>query len=116
MGITYLGMYFASKVLMFADPQRAVVYDSIIAERLKQLGGRDVSWQPMVVSTVLGSFTAAKGKAYKAWCSYCVGEADRLNAQGSHWSDQQGHGWRAVDVERTFFDLTGKEIGAQRPS
>ncbi|WP_373866793.1 8-oxoguanine DNA glycosylase OGG fold protein [Methylobacterium oxalidis] len=107
MAIDYMGMSFASKLLMFASPHRAVVYDKVISERLATLAERDPQWRSMAVATS-GPFSPAKGEAYERWCAFCAGQAERLNDQGSRWRDRSGEAqsWRAVDVERTFFALT----------
>jgi hypothetical protein len=104
MSIDYIGMSFASKVLMFADPKKAVVYDRVVYEKLKKVSSCHPEFKDKVVNP-LGPFTKAKGEAYLAWCTYCQDKADSLNGRGSQWTDtrETRRAWRAVDVERTFF-------------
>lgn len=101
MGIKFLGMSFASKVLMFMDPSKAAVYDSIIGNRLsnsKTLGAMGVSTSP-------STNRKRQAEAYARWCAYCVQEAAAMNRVGHRWKDWDNseHAWRAVDVERAFF-------------
>lgn len=106
MGIPNLGMSFASKVLMFLDPSRAVIYDSKIAEKIARLAQLDRTWGSRVVSVGLG-YTKSKGSAYTSWCEFCIDTAAELNAKGSTWLETNGtkRPWRAVDVERSIFAL-----------
>jgi hypothetical protein len=50
MKIPFLGMSFASKVLMFMAPERVCVYDKIIADRLK----KDISVDRSLVTNPAG--------------------------------------------------------------
>ncbi|MBA1155022.1 hypothetical protein [Microvirga mediterraneensis] len=106
MDIPYLGMSFASKVLMFLDPRQAVIYDSKIGEKITRLAQLDSTWGSRVVNVGLG-YTRSKGNAYTSWCKFCIDKAAELNAKGATWSEAKGvrRDWRAVDVERSIFAL-----------
>jgi hypothetical protein len=101
--IKFLGLSFASKVLMFMDPSRAVVYDDVIASNLEKES--DLELRKIAID-VRGT-QKAKAYAYSQWCGYCVEVAGRLNESGTHWTDWNGatEAWRAVDVERALFAL-----------
>ncbi len=103
MGIKFLGMSFASKVLMFMDPSKTAVYDSIIGKRLSN--GSNKTLRDMAVSTSLSTNRKKQAKAYARWCAYCVEEAAKMNQVGKRWKDWDNseQAWRAVDVERAFF-------------
>jgi len=107
MKIPFLGMSFASKVLMFMAPERVCVYDKIIADRLK----KDISVDRSLVTNPAGkSRLIDKASAYRAWCQYCLKKSIELNKIGSEWSDWDGqkHSWRSVDIERAIFAMTIK--------
>lgn len=101
MEIKFLGMSFASKVLSFMAPDRAVIYDAVISQYLQG----DFSPDRRMGIAVTGPWTRVKAAAYAGWCGFCAREALELNAQGSRWQDWDGtrHDWRAVDVERAHF-------------
>lgn len=101
MGIRFLGMSFASKVLSFMAPDRAVVYDAVISQYLQS----DFSPDRRIGVAVTGPWTRGKAAAYAGWCAFCTREAMELNALGSRWQDWNGmrHDWRAADVERAHF-------------
>lgn len=106
MGIKFLGMSFASKVLMFVDPSTAVVYDSVIGERLAH--SSDARLRAMAVSTNRAANRNRQVQAYSQWCTYCFETAAAMNQNNQHkWKDWNGaeREWRAVDVERGFFAL-----------
>lgn len=101
MQIKFLGMSFASKVLSFMAPNRAVVYDAVISQYLQS----EFSPNRRIGAAVTGSWTRGKAAAYAGWCEFCTREALGLNALGSRWLDWNGmrYDWRAVDVERAHF-------------
>jgi len=107
MNIKFLGMSFASKVLMFMNPSAAVVYDSIIARHLTN--SADSKLRQMAVSTGASTNKELQASAYRQWCSFCVETASSMNQAGHLWTDWDGtkHSWRAVDVERAFFAAAG---------
>lgn len=101
--IKFLGLSFASKVLMFMDPSRAVVCDSVIASNLETSSESDLR---KIASDLRGP-QKAQADAYSRWSKYCAEEARRLNEAGTYWIDWNGakEAWRAVDVERALFAL-----------
>jgi hypothetical protein len=106
--IKFLGMSFASKVIMFMNPDIAAVYDEVISDRLR--GQSDLMLKTLHVSTRLTS--SQKGRSeqcsiYENWCRWCSLKARALNASAIQWIDWNGtkYHWRAVDVERAFFAL-----------
>ena len=107
MSIKFLGMSFASKVLMFMNPSAAVVYDSIIARYLSN--SPDSRLRQMAISTEASTNRERQASAYSRWCSFCVKTASSMNDAGHLWTDWNGtkHSWRAVDVERGFFAAAG---------
>jgi len=105
MEIKHIGMSFASKLIMFMNPNSAAVYDSVIAERLSKTDKLDA----MYIST---SGSSAKHKIkqsdiYGRWCEFCTTSASKLNESGLQWTDWNAdlNRFRAVDVERAFFSL-----------
>ncbi len=107
MSIKFLGMSFASKVLMFLNPSAAVVYDSVIAGYLTN--SSDSRLRQMAVSTDAGADPQLQAKGYSRWCSFCAKTLSSMNQAGHLWMDWDGrkHPWRAVDVERAFFAVGG---------
>ncbi|MFN3736788.1 hypothetical protein [Hydrogenophaga sp.] len=105
-GIAEFGqLSFASKVLAALAPERAAVYDKVIADTLKA-GGSVAS--EYFVSPNQGGITGPKADTYARWCELCRHRAAEMNQYGisvSGW-DSDGTGkraWRPVDVERAFF-------------
>ena len=105
MKIQFLGMSFASKLLMFLDPARAAVYDSVIAELLKTNESPELRKMAIGEANPERTLLGRRMDAYRRWCDFCVTEAAELNAQGSCWTDwnEDKSSWRAVDIERAFF-------------
>jgi hypothetical protein len=106
----YWGYSFASKLVMFMDPDCAVVYDSVIWQRLHDHPDPQLRAMAEVSITChdpAGMHREAVGRQYQAWCNWCRSEAHKLNKAGKKWTDWDGTGrtWRAVDVERAFFSL-----------
>lgn len=103
MTVRFLGMSFASKVLMFVAPTRATVYDSVVYRKL----ANDPDFpRNLIVNPTTGS-VVRKAAAYEAWCSFCANKAGHLEKLGCQWTDWDGtsHSWRAVDVERAIFAM-----------
>ena len=106
MKIRFVGMSFGSKIVMFMHPERAAVYDQVIARKILA----DTSFDRMlVVDPSLAGHVTSKCAAYDAWCHYCDNKASSLNSSNSQWVDWTGiqHPWRAVDVERAIFAAPG---------
>jgi len=109
--IQHLGVSFASKVLMFFAPDRAVVYDSIIYSLLRD--SDDMALRSIAVDPARrgGSSLSRQASAYASWCHHCTDLARALERAGMSWTDWNGKRvshWRAVDVERAFFVLGGR--------
>lgn len=105
MNVKYLGMSFSSKIIMFINPDKAAVYDSIIADRIK----RDPNLEFLYTKTT-GSTPKDKTiqmSTYEMWCNFCSQSADLLCLRESAWNDWDGESYpfRAVDIERSFFAL-----------
>lgn len=111
MKIKFLGMSFASKLVMFMDPERVGVYDNVISGKLKN--HPDPQLQSLYVNVKYGHAAAKLAQActFARWCQYCQGVAGELNAAGSQWTDWDGkqYPWRAVDVERAFFSAPANQ-------
>jgi hypothetical protein len=105
MKIKFFLMAFASKVLMFIDPCKAVVYDNRISQSLMTTS--DPELQAMAVSTLPATNKKKQAEAYARWCDYCVKTAAAMNRLGLKWKDWDcsEHEWRAVDVERAYYAL-----------
>ena len=105
MKIKFLGMSFASKVLMFMNPSVTAVYDDIISSRLQAY--HDPTLRSMYVSTNLATSRKEQSKKYELWCRWCLDMATKLNDGVILWTDWNGEvrDWRTVDVERAFFAL-----------
>jgi len=93
---------FASKVLTAMAPEQCGVYDSIVSQSLKAGG-----WTDFVVSPNQGGITGPKANVYARWCRHCMARAAEMNSHGPQYGwDYHGiqqRPWRAVDVERAFF-------------
>lgn len=105
MEIPYLGMSFASKLVMFSNPQLAAVYDKVIAGILKdhtEQALRSLHVDPLRQGQKARKFQA---EVYARWCDYCSSKAMFLNSARSSWTDWNGAtaAWRAVDIERALF-------------
>lgn len=100
----FLGMSFASKILMFMAPETAAVYDAVVYSKLKS--GRFLP-VGVAVNPAPSGAERRKATAYQAWCAYCTHVAAQLNSAGVRWSDWDGrrYPWRAVDVERAIFAM-----------
>lgn len=85
MSIKYLGMSFASKVVMFMNPSQTAIYDSVIAERLS----KHESLNSLYIKT-LGATEKEKIKqcsTYEKWCDFCFQTAEDLNRHKACWTD-----------------------------
>lgn len=98
--IPYAGISFGSKVLAFAAPETAVVYDEVVRRILVRWAEVDPQMAPMVVAK--HASIERRVAAYTRWCAWCVAKAAALNAASS----ARRH-WCAVDVERAVFSLGG---------
>jgi hypothetical protein len=102
MSLRYLGMSFASKVLAFISPEKCAVYDSLIAELLKNSAApihREMYIRPHLPE-------AKSSEIYEKWCAYCSDLANYMNSHPLYyWTDWSGvnNPWRAVDIERSLF-------------
>ncbi|HUI21581.1 MAG TPA: hypothetical protein VLZ74_11135 [Methylocella sp.] len=109
--VKFLGMSFASKVVMFMNPTRAAVYDSIISDKLRKRHATE--FRSLYVTTAGNSpkLIAQQCERYERWCEWCSNTAQFLNRSAMKWTDWDGskHDWRAVDVERAFF-AAGDEL------
>lgn len=106
--IRFLGMSFASKVLMFMAPDIASVYDDVISQRLKVQEDHDLRrLHVSTAHTASQSIADEQASAYEGWCNWCSERSSVLNTSNITWCDWDGaiHRWRAVDVERAFFAL-----------
>jgi hypothetical protein len=104
----FLGMAFASKIVMFMNPNIAAVYDDVISNRLKLQ--TDPHLRSLYVSTSWTRSKSANEKrcnVYERWCHWCSETARALNSAAVKWKDWNGteFSWRAVDVERALFAL-----------
>lgn len=110
MGIKFIGMSFASKIVMFISPDSAAVYDSVISRLLAD--SNDLALKSLAISTS-GNASAKKAAIYAEWCEYCKGKAHELNfgTAKAMWVDWNGveSQFRAVDVERAYFAMARKE-------
>lgn len=104
----FWGYSFASKLVMFMDPEKAVVYDSVIWELLSV--DPDPTLRKMATTRIdRYSYSNRAREAiceqYQQWCNWCAQKASGFNQLGVKWKDWDGdeHEWRAVDVERAFF-------------
>lgn len=96
--IRYAGVSFGSKVLAFADPETAVVYDEVVRKILERWAPLDPAMASMAVSK--HASIERRVAAYSKWCAWCVAKAAELNRSPSALRS-----WRAVDVERAVFSL-----------
>jgi hypothetical protein len=108
MKVQFLGMSFASKLLMFMNPTAAVVYDSVIARYLQAGSFGSLGW---LANDPKSQNRRAQSGVYNNWCAYCIDTANEMNRHGSEWIDWDGSRqvWRAVDVERAVFALVGRD-------
>jgi hypothetical protein len=101
---------FASKVLAAMAPERCGVYDKVVSDALRAGGS---TWSAYVTSANTGGITGPKADVYARWCGLCAARAEQMNLYGvsvSGW-DYDGvnkRKWRAVDVERAFFN--GRQV------
>ncbi|MBF6567869.1 MAG: hypothetical protein IVW54_03215 [Candidatus Binataceae bacterium] len=109
MKIKFLGMSFSSKVLMFMDPSKAAVYDSIIAQFLQNCPAEEM--RNMAVPPAGAFNQQRRAEAYAQWCAFCSNKALAMNENGYNWSDWDNsqQSWRAVDIERAFFAISGNQ-------
>ncbi|KIC55856.1 hypothetical protein RM53_14930 [Brevundimonas nasdae] len=105
MSLQHHGLAFASKLLAFASPETACVYDEVISLRLG--ASDDNRLRALHVSTAGKHRLAEKASAYAGWAQLCASKASDLNRDGRLWLDWDGseRSWRAVDVERAYFGL-----------
>ncbi len=98
--IRYIGLSFASKLLMFMAPSQCVVLDRVIATRLRS--SKDVGLRAIRISD----------SGFVTWCEICRLAAVVANKAGSYWTDwdKAKCKWRAVDVERAVFGYSGDPI------
>ena len=109
MELTFFGMSFASKLIMFMSPESAVVYDDVIHQRL--LISTDQKLRELAISAQHHT-PAKKARAYEGWCDYCRLKAEELNKKNEVWCDWDNskNAFRAVDIERAYFALGRQEI------
>ncbi len=104
------GMSFASKLVAFLCPEKAGVYDSVVAALIHQ----NQRLFPPGLWTDLKSLARKQEKkdVYEKWCHFCSNTAERLNHDRSVWMDWDGikHPWRAVDVERAIFAIGREDL------
>jgi hypothetical protein len=108
--ISQLGQVpFSSKVVAFIYPQNTGVYDSQIDKGIK-----NATWTSgCSLTTRLGPVTTQSvQEGYQNWCVFLTSISVEINArimagEKLHWIDpHQGSSmWRAIDVERAFFQL-----------
>lgn len=106
MKLRFIGMSFASKIVMFMNPRVGAVYDRVISRKLHR--SDDSRLRSLYVPTALayGDYGRARqAECYKDWCAFCSENAEAMNNDGRIWRDWDGkaHPWRGVDVERAFF-------------
>lgn len=105
--IKFLGLSFASKLVMKMRPDIAVVLDSVINERFldRAIPALANFHGSMASTSKIGM--RRNQKRYTDWCNWCRDLAAELNARQSTWRDWDGstQQWRAVDVERAFFAM-----------
>jgi len=110
MNIQFLGMSFASKLLMFMRPSAAVVFDSVIARSLEHAPSNSLR---AIASEAKRYSQLSRGRAYSSWCEYCSETAFKMSRLGDdfEWTDWNGlrQVWRAVDIERAIFALAAKQ-------
>lgn len=109
MDIDHLGMSFASKVLMFADPSRAVVYDARIAAYLRTCADENLKRLALDMRRSDPRYRRVQCPTYAEWCRHCTEIAGILEKDGYRWEDWGGQtvsDWQAVDVERAYFANT----------
>jgi hypothetical protein len=107
-GMKFWGFSFASKLVMFLDSGNAVVYDSVIWDRLRidpDPALRKMAEVPVKDYTQSQRTRKAIGEQYEQWCRWCSNKARVFNELGVQWRvwDGKSHDWRAVDVERAYF-------------
>ena len=105
MKIRYIGMSFASKIVMFMNPSIAAVYDSVISERLKKYPELKYLYVKVIGTTEKEK--TRQCEIYSKWCEFCANTAQKQNACGDIWIDwdSKKNNYRAVDIERAFFAL-----------
>jgi hypothetical protein len=105
MKIRYIGMSFASKIVMFMNPSIAAVYDSVISERLKKYPELKYLYVKVIGTTEKEK--TRQCEIYSKWCEFCANTAQKQNACGDIWIDwdSKKNVYRAVDIERAFFAL-----------
>jgi hypothetical protein len=106
MNIKFLGMSFASKVVAFANPDQAVVYDRKIEEILRNDQNETLRQIAVDVRRSDISYRPVQCSSYALWCAFCSRVAQELEETGHHWQDWDRKSitsWRAVDVERAYF-------------
>jgi len=111
--IRQLGIPFASKVIAFMNPEKAAIYDSVIARYLEASEHPEHEGLHMPVEHSYSQVALeARAIVYAKWCAYCRAKAAELNRGGHRWQDWDGtrNEWRAIDVEHALF-----AVGRGRP-
>ena len=104
---------FASKILTPLSFGECGVYDSVISEALAE-----GQWDHLAVQANQGGITRTKAAVYARWCRQASKRAAEMNSLGKEYGwDYHGiatRPWRAVDVERAFFqDKDVRLLGTQ---
>lgn len=93
---------FATKLCSFFEPQSCGVADRLIAEYRPNFGFL-IDNKGYVTSAIENAFR------YQAYCAALSAEASAMNALGERyrWTDRDNvsHEWRAVDIERAYFQF-----------
>lgn len=100
MDLKFFRMSFASKLVMFFDPERAAIYDAVIAGILET--STDPELKKIWISPGPRN-PAEQGARYSDWCAWCRDQASAMNDRA--WTDWNGarQAWRAVDIEHAMF-------------
>lgn len=98
--LPWLSIAFGSKVLSFLCPKKVGVYDLHISRSLHK---------PDLAMAPTGIISRSVVDTFDKYCAFLIAEAERLNqsSESGLWSDWDGteSKWRAVDVERAYFNL-----------
>ena len=84
MKIKFLGMSFSSKIIAFMAPEKAVVYDSVIASILKEYNS------VLHVDPSENGNRHTQAKIYADWCDDCRKKSEELNQKKIQWTDWDG--------------------------
>ena len=103
---------FASKVLTAMSFERCGVYDRVVSEALHAGQLHDLA-----ISANSGGVTFKKSEIYEKWCRLATTRAAEMNSHGRergwNYHGNQQRAWRAVDVERAFFQDRDVRLLAQ---